>query len=63
MGADTVNDWPEIIARLEKRKIDLCAVLRVSRQTLWYWREGHRKPNGDHASKINELDRESVNHC
>jgi hypothetical protein len=57
------TDWPAIIARLERRKVNLRALLNVSRVTLWYWRTGRRKPNGDHAVQIILMDRTNANHC
>ena len=51
-----MTDWPAIIARLEGRRINLRGILQVSRVTVWYWRRGLRKPNGDHAATIISLD-------
>ena len=53
---DGLISWPAMIARLERRKIDIRGILQVSRVTLWYWRTGARKPNGDHAATLIALD-------
>lgn len=49
-------DWPALLQRLADRKVDVRRVLQVSRVTVWYWRNGLRKPNGDHAATLIALD-------
>lgn len=50
-------EWPALLARLDAREIDVRRVLGVSRVTLWYWRSGTKRPNGDHAASLIALDR------
>ena len=62
------TDFPAMLARLEARQVNVRAVLNVTRVTVWYWRNGMRKPNGVHTATLIALDRgeeisRSVNHC
>lgn len=55
-----MTDFPALLARLESRGIDIGERMSVSRVTVWRWRRGVVRPDGDHAAQLVLLDVRTV---